>query len=463
MQSKLVIVLDCGATNVRSVAVDEKGKIIAQKSLPNNTQVDPSYSGGLIWDVEEIWEKLKTTTKAILAKIDKRTIVAVTVTTFGVDGATMSKTGEMLYPVISWACQRTQPVLDNMDKYISLDKLYSIAGVNVFSFNTINKLIWFKENKPDVLEQMEHFVFMPSLLIHKLCCEFVNDTTIAGTSMLCDIHNRKFSKEIFQTIGIDEKFPPMVEPGTIIGKIHESASKETGLQKNIPVVVCGHDTQFALFGSGVGENESVLRSGTWEILMARTPKEQTSKAFLEQGVTIEMDAVNGLFNPGIQWLGSGILEWIKKMFYHSEMDLPNIYETMIAEAEKASKGKLDFGIDFLNENGVIAGLRINAKREDIYRAALEALARKTKDSLEVLEKLGDFTAKSLVVVGGGSKNQLWNQLRANCLNIPVKLINHTETTVLGAAMFAFAGLGINNSPNEARQNVDYQWEYINPQ
>jgi L-fuculokinase len=441
MKQKIIIVLDCGATNVRSVAINEKGKLLAQRSFPNNTQADTNYKGGFIWDVDEIWVKLVTATKEVISKINKDEIVGITVTTFGVDGAPMKKSGELLYPVISWACQRTAPIMDNIEKYISLEKLYEISGVNTFSFNTINKFIWFKENKAEILDRMDYFVFMPSLLIHKLTGEFVTDTTMAGTSMMTDIKTRDFSTETLDAIGVENKFPPLAEPGEIVGKLNQKASKETGIPKGIPVIATGHDTQFAIFGSGAKENEVVLSSGTWEILMARTANIKTSKKLLDQGVTIEFDARPGLYNPGLQWLGSGILEWIRRTFYTAESHQKDIYDLMIGEAEKAETTNLNMGIDFLNENGILSGLGINTKREEIYRAALEALAKKTKNSLQILEQAGGFTADSIIVVGGGSKNRLWNQLREKELGIPVKIIEQTETTVLGAAMVAIHGLG----------------------
>jgi len=442
MNQKIIIVIDCGATNVRAVAINKKGNIIAQKSYPNNTQHDPYFNGGLIWDVDKIWSKLVKATKQVLSLINKTEIIGITITSFGVDGAPMKKSGEMLYPVISWACQRTSPIMENIEKYISLEKLYEISGVNAFSFNTINKLIWFKENKAEILDQMDYFVFMPSLLLHKLSGEFVTDATMAGTSMMTDIKSRDFSKEILDAIGIENKFPPLVEAGEVVGKINQKASKETGIPTGIPVVVAGHDTQFAVFGSGAKENEVVLSSGTWEILMARTANIQTGKDLLDQGLTIEFDAIHGLYNPGLQWLGSGILEWIRHTFYTAESNKKNIYNLMIREAEKADTSNLSMEIDFLNENGILSGLGINTKREEIYRAALESLARKTKHSLEILEKAGGFTAESIIVVGGGSKNKLWNKLREKELGIPVKTIDQKETTVLGAAMVAIHGLGI---------------------
>ena len=452
MSQKIVIVLDCGATNVRSVAVNEHGEIIAYKSYPNNTQPDPNYTGGIIWDIDEIWSKLVLATKEVISKINKTDIIGITVTTFGVDGAPMKKSGEMLYPVISWVCQRTAPIMDNIEKYISLERLYQINGVNTFSFNTINKFIWFKENKPEILDQMDYFVFMPSLLIHKLTGEFVTDTTMTGTSMMSDNKTRNFSTEIMDAIGIVNKFPPMVEPGKVVGKVNKRVSEETGLPLGTLVMAAGHDTQFAIFGSGVGINEPVLSSGTWEILMVRTPNIKLNKDAFEEGITTEFDAMSGLFNPGIQWQASGILETIKNNFFTDVMNNPNIYDIMINEAEAILETDIEINPDFFNTNGEIGNLNINTKRGEIYKAALIALSQKTKRSLQLLEQNCGFKSSSLTVVGGGSKNKLWNQLRSKALGLPIKTIPQTETTVLGAAMFAFAGCGQYKSPEEARNH-----------
>jgi len=447
MKSKIVLVLDCGATNIKAVAVNEQGVILCIKSTSNSSRPDQRLEGGLIWDIEEIWKKLVQVTNSVINEIEKENIVGITVTTFGVDGAPMYRSGEMLYPVISWMCQRTTPILDRIGQYIPLEELYKISGINNFSFNTIYKLIWLKENHPEILDQMDYFVFMPSILTHKLTGEFFTDTTMAGTSMLTDLETRNFSDEILSAIGIENKFPKLVEPGTIVGKVNQTATIETGIPKGVPIIATGHDTQFAVFGSGALENEVVLSSGTWEILMARTNSIQTEKEFMDQGVTIEFDAIPGYFNPGVQWLGSGILEWIRKLFYGEENS--NIYNVMIEEAKQASKRKLDLGIDFLNENGFMSGLGIKTKRGEIYRAALEALSQKTNQNLKVLEQVGGFKAESLIVVGGGSKNVLWNKLREKELGIPIRTIEQSEITVVGAAAFALSAAAIYNSPEEA--------------
>ncbi|HOU31605.1 MAG TPA: FGGY family carbohydrate kinase, partial [Bacteroidales bacterium] len=139
----IAIVFDCGATNVRVAALNEKGDIIASESYQNNTKPDPFYPGWRIWDAEEIWEKMCLACRRVVAGIDKNDIAGVTVTTFGVDGTLFDKDGNMLYPIISWQCERTVPIMQNIGKYIPVEEIYSEAGVLPFNFNTINKLVWF--------------------------------------------------------------------------------------------------------------------------------------------------------------------------------------------------------------------------------------------------------------------------------------------------------------------------------
>ncbi len=464
---KLVLVLDCGATNVRAVAIDTTGKIHAIHSVPNNTRPDPFFKGGLIWDIDEIWGKLIKCIQLVIKQIDSNNLSAVTITTFGVNGAPVDKSGNLLYPVISWQCQRTVSVMNEIEKFIPLERLYQISGVQNFSFNTIYNFIWYKQNMPEILDKMETFLFIPSLFVKKLTGEKKNDSSMAGTSMLTDIYSRNFSDEILNAIGVDNKFQKPAEPGTIAGKVTKAAAGETGILEGTPVVLAGHDTQFALFGSGAKENEPVLSSGTWEILMVRSKEVSTGKSMLDQKVTNELDALPGLFNIGVQWLASGVMEWVKNMFFHSELNLSSdaLYKLMIDEASQITEvnGRIDFNPDFLNNKGAISGIGMHTRRGNIYRAALESMAFNTKNGLNLIEKAGGFKASSLLVVGGGAKNNLWNQIRANCLQIPVKIIDISETTVLGAALFAFAGVGLFSSADEARKMVLYNPKSIFPE
>jgi L-fuculokinase len=465
----IAIVFDCGATNVRVIAMDTAGKILAAKDMPNETDEDPNYSGGRIWDIEKMWGKLCLLASEVTSKIDTNRIAGATVTTFGVDGAFVDEKGEMLYPVISWQCERTQPIMEAIDKYIPLEQLYKISGVYPYAFNTINKMVWFKENRPEIIEKAYRWLFIPSLFINKLTGELQNDTTMTGTSMMADLQNGVFSETILNKIGIKSSvFGELGEPGSQAGKVQAKATTQTGIPEGVPVFLAGHDTQFAVYGSGADLYQPVLSSGTWEILMARSNAFSATSKELSGALTTEADSIKGVFDIGQNWLSSGVLEWFSRNFY-PELKGAELYETMIGEAEKIKPGEHGLKIDpaFYNDSGnggggTITGLTISTSRAQIYRALLESLAFRLRESLEILQEAGDFKAERIICVGGGSKNSLWNQLRADVCNIPIQLIDQKETTVLGATMFVFAGAGNFSSPEEARKQIQYNPKVIYP-
>jgi L-fuculokinase len=465
----IIIVFDCGATNVRAVAIDGKGEILASESYQNNTKPDPLYPAYRIWDVNEIWVKMCKASKKIIKEINKKRIAGVTVTTFGVDGTLFDKSGKMLYPVISWQCERTNPIMADIGKYLPVNDLYAECGVLPFTFNTINKLIWFTEQKPDLVEKSYRFLFMPSIFSFLLTGEMANDTTMSGTSMLTTPEKRGFSENILNKIRFpSDKFGPLVEAGTITGKISKKASSETSIPEGIRVVATGHDTQFAIFGSGAEINQPVLSSGTWEILMVRSEKYRSGKEQLEMGITTELDARPGLYNIGNQWIASGILEWARRNLYGDIKK--DAYETMISGAEKVPRGSNGIRIvpKFYEElkgkpGGQILGLTMESTRDEIYRAMLEALSERLAEGKRALEDAGGFKTSSILCVGGGSKNRLWNKLRASYTGVPIKIIDQKETTVLGASLFVQAACGNASSPEDARSEIDYKTEIIEPE
>jgi L-fuculokinase len=464
----IAIVFDCGATNIRVIAIDTQGKISASQSFANQTDEDPHFKGGKIWDIEKLWEKFCQAAKVVTEQINTDRIAGVTVTTFGVDGAFTDSNNRLLYPVISWQCSRTEPIAKSVDKYLPLKDLYGISGVFPYSFNTIFKMIWFKENRPDIIAKASKFLFIPSLFIQKLGGQGINDATMMGTSMMANLRARGFSDKILNSLKLPlSLFGTPAEPGQSAGMVNEAAYRETGLPAGTPLFFAGHDTQFALFGSGAELRQPVLSSGTWEILMARSLDFAASEAGLAKNLTTEADAETGLYNIGQNWLGSGVLEWFSKNFYPG-LTGNELYETMISEAERLKPGGHGLNInsaffrDGTNTGGTIHGLSIHTTRAEIYLALLESLAYRLRESLETLEQAGNFKAEKIICVGGGSKSRLWNQLRADVCNLPIQLIDHKETTVLGAALFTFTGSGIYKSVKEAREAIDFNPKLILP-
>lgn len=470
----VVLVLDCGATNVRAITVDSRGNIRHSSYESNQAVRQFPDKDWLIWDLEAIWEKLVRCTRDIVAKAGRDRIVAMVVTTFGDDGAPVDSRGDLLYPIISWQCPRTVPVTERIDEYIPFDDLFSISGEQVMRQHTVMRLIWFLENSPGLIENAHAYLMTPGLINHRLTGRMVNDPTTADCTMLIDIKKRAFSSDLLGRLGLEPSFfGDMVEPGEVIGPLTNEAASLLGLPPGVPVVAAGHDTQFAVCGSGCLPFEAVLSSGTWEILFLRHHSPVISDAAREAGLKNECDAVPGLFNVGQQWIGSGALEWAAKLFFQDLAPEPDRYAKMIAEARDHPPGAGGVFVEpsFLQGSGVtghlhtagtILGLTLHTERGHIYRAFLEGLSFHLRISMRLLTEHTGFVPEVLTLVGGGARNDLWNRIRADVLNTPIRLTRQQENTVVGAAVFGFIGAGIFKNFDDAYNEIDFFSDIIEP-
>ncbi|MFC0308855.1 L-fuculokinase [Gallibacterium trehalosifermentans] len=467
-----VLILDCGATNVRAIAMDHQGHILASHHQSNQTLVDPQNSHYQLWDFAQIMQKLFHCSKQVIEQLNQQEIIieAIGVTTFGVDGAPFIG-GEQCYPVISWKCPRTIPIMQNLATEFDVQQLYQRNGIGQYSFNTLYKLRWLQQHEPSLYAKIEKFVFISSMLTYHLTGVMTTDRTMAGTSMMTSLQTEQWDPTTLSLLDLTpEQFPPIVQAGEQIGTLLPEIAKELGLLAGIPVISCGHDTQFAILGSGAGLNQPVLSSGTWEILMARTQQAMVEQDYQKQGLTTEFDAVAGVFNPAVQWVGSGILEWIGQLLFSDCYHKPEYYQTMIREAMavnvETSQALLQGEFTFNDQQfglGQFSGLSIHTTRGELYRAALVYMAKKLKSGLALLQQVGDFKAEKLICVGGGSKNTFWNQLRANEIGIPIDVVQVAEATALGAAMTVFTGIGVYSDLQVAQHAMQATCKRVMPQ
>ncbi|MBB3699534.1 L-fuculokinase [Flammeovirga yaeyamensis] len=457
MEKDLALVLDCGATNIRTIVLNKQGEVVAKFAINSTSRPDPLNEEYTIWDIDEMMDKLSFCSKKVVESIDPNRIASIGISTFGVDGAFVNETGELLSPVISWKCQRTIPILENIDKYFSSEELLIKTGVGAFSFNTINKLIWYKENQKETIDQAKHWLFISSLIGYKLTNEFYTDHTMAGTSQLCNLQTQDFDVEILEKLELDRSlFPTMKYAGEEVGKLNGKAAAMLGLPVNIPVKSIGHDTQFALFGAGVDLKNAVLSSGTWEILMVQASEVNLKADLAQHGITVEFDPAKGKYNIGLQWMASANIEWVKNTFF-KDIPLDEVYEVMIKEALK-SEVEEDFYVPKLQPNQKIhlTNLDLLNNRGDIFNSCMRSLSQQLKKAIDILEEVSNFKIDQITVVGGGARNAHWNQHKANATDLKVKTIQEKETTVLGASFFLF-----DESSEEIRSKYAYNFtEFI---
>jgi len=471
---ELVLVADCGSTNITVTAVSAEGGLVASASRPNAPVPQQRHPEWRVWDVDAFWEKVSACSRAVTDEVGPGRIRAVVVTTMGADGAPVTLDGELTHPPICWQCPRTEPVARRWSEEFGARRLFNITGYQVISFNTLFAISWLRDNAPEALDAADTWLMMPGLLNLRLCGEPSLDVTSASTMMLLDLQRGAWSDELLGRLGLEASFfPDLVHPGEVIGTVTEGAAAQTGLRAGTPVVAGGHDTQFAPIGSGAGPEEAVLSTGTWEIAMLRTSEPVTSGYAFEQGISTEIDAVPGLYDPQFLMMGSGALEWVREHFYAEFDDRSESYERMIRDAAAVSPGaggvmmspsfKPDTGpLRNYGTRGTILGLGVGTARGQVYRAALEGLCFQLREALRILREATSFEPERLRVVGGGSKNELWNRLRADICRMPVVVTERREATTVGAAIAAWLGAGRFESLEQGEREVPTQTSVIEP-
>ena len=473
MREELALVIDCGSTNIRSIAINAEGLIVAKSSRPNQPHPQSDGKPGwLIWDLEEILLKIAETSREVTRVVGSENIRAVIVTTWGADGAPVRRDGSLTYPPISWQCPRTKEVIADLINEVSPWEIFKITGYQIIPFNTLIKLIWLRKNAPKALDDAYKWLMMPGLIVNRLTGKLHIDPTSASTMMAMDLEKRDWSESLLELAGLDASFfPEWYEPGQIVGYVTDDAGRKYNIQPETPVVVGGHDTQFAIVGSGAKPGEAILSSGTWEILAIRTESFKPTRAGFEGGLIIEADVQDGLWNPQMLMIGSAVLEWIREKFFHEVKR--GEYKDMIKEACEAPPGAngITFIPSFVRESGPIKkyntlgsilGLTLQASRGRIYRAALEGLSVQLSEALRILSESTGFHPCGIRVVGGGSKNALWNQIRANITGLPISANMQGEATALGASVIAFIGIGKYSSIAEAWRNIPFEEEKYEP-
>jgi len=468
----IVIVLDCGSTNLRAIAVNRYGKLVSKAKRSNNTSVQPGSSNWRIWDLEDIWSKLSASLREITSEIPESRIRGIIVATWGVDGAPIQPDGSLAYPVISWQCDRTLETVEAVSRKLDPWRIHQISGNQTMSMNALYKLVWLREHCPGALEEKNKWLMMPGLIELRLGARPHIDTTSASTMMALSLGDRDWSEKLLELAGVDGGFfPDLVSPGEPVGEVSTEASRETGLRAGLPILAGGHDTQFAILASGAGEEEAALSSGTWEILAQRTREFTPTKDGFEGGMIWETDIFEGTWDPQLLMMGSAVLEWVKSTLFPEVPE--SEYEPLIREGSGVPPGSNETMLvpSFVRDSGptrrygtegTMLGIDLRTGRGEVYRAAVEGLSFQLRYALEILCRSTGVRAREIRVVGGGSRNELWNQIRSDVTGLPVVVSSHSEATVLGAAITAFKGLGEFDTIDEGLESVEMEYSRYTP-
>lgn len=439
--------IDTSTTGSKALIIDDRGEVIAVASSPHTLQTPrPLWSEQ---DPREWWDAVATSIRSVL---EKASIGGEEIRAVGLTGqmhglVLLDDAGNVLRPAILWNDQRTQSQCDEIHDRIGKEKFIQITGNVALTGFTAPKILWVKENEPEMYAKAKHVLLPKDYIRYKLTGEFALDKADGAGTVLFDLKSRDWSDEVLSALDIPRAWMPKTFEGTeFTGFVTEEAEKLTGLKVGTPVAAGGGDQAAGAVGVGAVEPGIIgLTVGTSGVVFATTPS-----ALIEPEGRLHAfcHAVPGLWHfMGVMLSAAGSLQWYRDTL------APGVpFDELLKEAEGIPAGSE--GLQFLPylsgertpypdplARGAFIGLTIRHHRAHMTRAVLEGVSFGLKDSFTLIQKAGLGAITQVRASGGGTKGALWRQIMASVLEAELVTVNTTEGAAYGAAILAGVGAG----------------------
>jgi sugar (pentulose or hexulose) kinase len=449
MPRDLVIGIDSSTTATKAIAWDRTGVPVAEgRAAIPLTQPHPRY---FEQDPEDWWRSTYLALRELTAKVEPARIAGVAISnqreTFGL----FDERGGAIRPAIVWLDERAMDQMRRFGASFGAEKIHAISGKPVDITPCVYRMVWLREHEPHLLDRAAYVAEVHGYLCFRLTGRWATSTASADPMGVLDMERLVWSQEILAAAGVSfEKMPALVRPGALIGTVTESATQTTGLPTDTPIFAAGGDGQCA--GTGV----DLLRSGRAYINLGTAVVSgiysdryvfdsafRTETAIADRGYIVETCLRSGTF----------LLDWLTRELLG--VDPQREVELLTAlEAEAAASPVGANGVMLVpywegcmtphwdaSARGVIAGLSGSTRRGDLYRALLEGVVLEQALASRRLQAGCGQTIDHYVAVGGGTASNLWMQILADAVGVPVHRSTSKEASSLGAAIAAATGCG----------------------
>lgn len=460
--AKYIMALDQGTTSSRCILFDKAGNIcsMAQREFE---QIYPK-PGWVEHNPMEIWSTQYAVMSEAMALLGAKPndIAGIGITNQRETTIVWDKeTGEPVYNAIVWQCRRTAKDINLLVKDGYADVIKAKTGLVPDAYFSATKIAWILSNVAGARKKAEEgrllFGTVDTWLIWKLTggAVHVTDYTNASRTMLFDIHNRCWDKELLEKFNIPEVMLPKVKPSSCIYGYTDTSV----LAGNVAIAGAAGDQQAALFGQCCfepGEVKNTYGTGCF-LLMNTGDKPVDSKHGLITTIAAGSDGQLHYALEGSVFTGGAIVQWLRdEMRLIRSSSQSEDYARMVNDTNgvyivPAFSG---MGAPYWNPyaRGCVVGLSRGANKEHFIRASLESIAYQTYDVLKAMESDTGHIVKELKVDGGASANDFLMEFQADILGAKIRRPKCIETTALGAAYLAGLAVGFFKDLNEIRDN-----------
>jgi xylulokinase len=410
--------------------------------------------------------------------VDVGKIRAVSVASHRASFGLLDRAGKLLNGrFVVWQDNRGVSELNFIREKIDDQELHKLTGMPLAPTYTLSKLVWYKNHLGDFWYSLKRVVFPADYILSRLGGELRTEVTNACCSGMMDIKRLAWSERIFGLFGFwPSHFAPLVNPGTIIGRINEETSKLSGLQEGTLLVTATGDQQCAAIGAGVvDEGMASLTLGTAGLLVMGTRSINLEKC---PGLMIPSSGIIGLYElEAIQLGAASCYRWIRDI-----MALPEkaeglrqgvsafvLMEELLQQSQTGSHGLVflpfltgaGYPLWDATAQGTFTGLRFSHTRADMIRAVLEGVTIESYDMYQEMRQ-ANVKIKSLAIAGGATASPIWCQTIADTFGLAVKPLKVQNATLVAASIFAGIGAGFYRDVKEGvAQSVRYA-EAIKP-
>ena len=460
--SKYIMAFDAGTTSNRCILFDHEGRIMssAQKEF---RQIFPK-PGWVEHDPYEIWSTQLEVARQAMANVGAS---AADIAAIGITNQRETtilwdrETGEPVANAIVWQCRRTAEYADSLKAQGLTDVIREKTGLVIDAYFSATKIRWILENVPGARRKAEEgkllFGTVDTWLMWKLSGGRIHATDYSNASrtMLYNIRELRWDKEILEILDIPESILPEVLPSS---GIFGTADPQI-LGAPIPIAGAAGDQQAALFGQTCfrpGDAKNTYGTGCFMLLnTGDTPV--FSKNGLVTTIAWGIDGKVYYALEGSIFVAGAALQWLRDEMRlidsapDSEYMAGKVGDTNGCYVVPAFTG---LGAPYWDQyaRGTIVGLTRGCNKYHIIRATLDSLAYQTNDVLQAMNADAGIRLKALRVDGGASANNYLMQMQADVIDAPVLRPACIETTALGAAYLAGLAVGYWNGPDDIIRN-----------
>jgi xylulokinase len=452
----LILAHDLGTTGNKATLYDAEGRLVASAFSPYETQ--HQGQNRVEQDPHDWWEAVVASTRLLLTGASADDIACVSFSAQMMGCVAVDGRGEVLRPAIIWADQRAQAQAEALAERVGPERVYAITGHRLGPSYSIEKVMWVRDEEPDVFARAACFLQAKDYVVLRLTGAQATDYSDASGSNAFDLRAREWSAEILDAAGIDAALLAKPHPSTdVVGEVLPGPAEECGLRPGTPVVIGGGDGSCAAVGAGSvreGMAYNYVGSSSWIALATREP-------FLHPGqrtVTFS-HLVPDLYMPaGTTQAAGACYQWFRNVLCSEEMRAAaaegiEVYDFLNALAATVAPGCE--GLIFLpylmgersphwnpHARGAFIGLTPSHTKAHLCRAVLEGVALNLRLVLDLFREQG-ASIDSMRVIGGGAKGEVWRQIMADAYGVPVLRPAHLEeATSLGAAVAGGVGVGL---------------------